>query len=147
VNRHGQFNTPFGHHKRVRLADEENLLAVSVALQNAKLQCANYDDILLETARQGDFIYLDPPYLPVSVFSDFKRYTPTQFSEADHKRLAEVFRELDRRGCLLLLSNSFHPKTKKLYQGFRLKTVAAPRFINCKGGSRGEVKELLVMNY
>jgi len=147
VNRQGKFNTPFGAHKSVRFVNEEELLAASTALQGAVLFCASYDEIVLERAQKGDFIYFDPPYLPVSVNSDFKRYTRNQFYEEDHVRLAEVFRVLDKRGCAVLLSNSFHPKVKELYRDYRLRTVSATRFINCKGGSRGEINELLITNY
>jgi DNA adenine methylase len=147
VNRKGQFNTPFGHAKNPRLADEDNILNVSERLKKVELDTASYDAILLANAKAGDFVYLDPPYLPVSAYSDFNRYTKGQFGEADHINLAKMFRELDKRGCYLLLSNSYHPKVHALYRGFRIKTVSAPRFINCKGGSRGDIKELLVTNF
>ncbi len=147
VNRSGQFNSPFGHYKSLRLVDEENLYAASEALKVVRLLHMNYESLLLDLVEQGDFVYLDPPYLPISIHSDFKRYTAGQFRETDHIRLAEVFRELDTRGAMLLLSNSFHPLVEKLYSGFRIETVAAPRFINCKGSSRGDVKELLVTNF
>lgn len=146
VNRQGRFNTPFGACKNARLIDEENLYRVSSALQDAQLLCDDYGEVL-KRATRGDFVYLDPPYLPISEYSDFKRYTPAQFYESDHVRLAEVFRVLDKRGCAVLLSNSFHPKIKGLYRGYRQRTVSAARFINCKGGGRGEISELLITNY
>ncbi len=147
VNRTGQFNTPFGHYSNVRLVDEETLSAASVALKDTVLSCADYEMMLLEQARKGDFIYLDPPYLPVSASADFKRYTPIQFYEADHVRLAHIFRALDTRGCYVLLSNSYHQKIKEFYRAYRMTITHAPRFINCKGGNRGAVQELLVTNY
>jgi len=147
VNRKGQFNTPFGHAKNPRLADDDNLMNVSERLKRVELDTASYDTILLQNAKIGDFVYLDPPYLPISAYSDFNRYTKGQFGEADHVNLANVFKELDKRGCHLLLSNSYHPKVHALYSEFKIKTVSAPRFINCKGGSRGDIKELLVTNF
>ncbi len=147
VNRKGLFNTPFGHTKNPRLVDEDNLLIVSDRLKKVELDTVSYDRVLLDNAKAGDFVYLDPPYLPISAFSDFNRYTKGQFGEADHINLAKVFEELDKRGCHLLLSNSYHPKVHALYSKFRIKTVSAPRFINCKGGSRGDIKELLVTNF
>jgi len=147
VNRFGQFNTPFGHYKNVKLVDEDNLFRASEALKRVQIKHAPFDSILLDHVGNNDFVYLDPPYLPISQNSDFKRYTAGQFRDDDHKMLARVFRELDSRGAKLLLSNSFHPLVEKLYQGFRIETVSAPRFINCKGSNRGEIKELLVTNF
>ncbi len=147
VNRLGQFNTPFGHYTNVRLVDEENLYAASEALKSVQIRHAGYETLALESVGHGDFVYFDPPYVPVSIHSDFKRYTAGQFRERDHIRLAEIFRELDSRGAMLLLSNSFHPLVEKLYDGYRIEIIAAPRFINCKGSSRGDVKELLVTNF
>lgn len=102
---------------------------------------------MLELAGEGDFVYLDPPYIPVGKFSDFKRYTKDQFSEADHERLAAVFRNLAEKGCFVLLSNSINAKTAKVYSGFAQRTVQMPRFVNCKGEGRGHVDELLISNY
>jgi len=146
VNRQGRFNTPYGQHSNVILVDPENLIAASAALCKAELVCADFAKIV-DKAQRRDFIYLDPPYVPVGKFSDFKRYTKDQFYEADQERLAQVFRELATRGCFVLLSNSFNAKTVKLYSGFVQRTVKMPRFVNCKGEGRGHVKELLISNY
>ena len=147
VNKLGKFNTPYGNNPRARYPDEETLLAASAILKNATLFCGDFSETIKRHARKKDFFYFDPPYLPISEFSDFKRYTAQQFNEADHIRLAEAFRELHDLGCYVLLSNSYHPKIKELYKGFEQKVVMAPRFINCRGNSRGHVKELLVSNF
>ncbi len=146
VNKQGQFNTPYGRHSNVTLVDPANLDAASKLLKRAKLACADYQTIL-EVAGKGDFVYLDPPYVPVGKYSDFKRYTKDQFDEADHERLAEVFRNLAAGGCFVLLSNSSNKKTSKLYSGFAQRVVKMPRFVNCKGEGRGHVDELLISNY
>lgn len=146
VNKRGQFNSPFGHYKQATLADEERLRAASDVLQNAELRSGEFDEIILEQAKAGDFIYFDPPYHPVSEYSDFKRYTKSQFRHEDHVRLASVFKELDKRGCILLLSNSWHEEMIRLYKEFRIETVQAPRFINCKGDRRGDIREIIVSN-
>jgi DNA adenine methylase len=146
VNKNGVFNTPFGLHKSVSLADGNNLYAVSAALRNAKLVCNDYSEIV-DSASAGDFVYLDPPYLPVGKYSDFKRYTREQFYESDHQQLADVFRALTEKKCLVLLSNSYHEKISNLFAGFHQATVSMPRFINCRGNGRGAVKELLISNY
>jgi len=125
VNARGEFNTPVGSYKRPTLYDRTNLLAASCALQDSQLESEDFRDILAE-ARRGDFIYFDPPYVPVSVYSDFKRYTADQFRDAEQQELARIFRELHKRGCSLVLSNSDHSRTRELYAGFNFAIVAAP---------------------
>ena len=127
VNARGEFNTPVGSNKNPNLYSRDNLLAASAALQDAQLEAQDFRQTA-EEARRGDFIYFDPPYLPISVHSDFKRYTPDQFREADQVELARVCRDLDARGCHLALSNSEHPRIRELYAGFNVAVVSAPRF-------------------
>ena len=145
VNAKGEFNTPVGSNKNPNLYSRDNLLAASEVLQTAQLEAQDFRKVLDET-RRGDFIYFDPPYLPISAYSDFKRYTPDQFREADQVELARVFRELDAKGCRVVLSNSEHPRTRELYAGFPIQIVSAPRFINCKPGRRGNISEVVVSN-
>ncbi len=146
VNKSGQFNTPFGHYGDIALVDERNLLCASELLRNATVVCRDYQAVL-DYAGKGDFVYFDPPYMPVSKHGDFKRYTKEFFYESDQKRLAEVFSELSNRGCLVLLSNSYHPKVAELYEGYHQTQVEVPRFVNCRGNGRGNVTELLISNY
>jgi len=146
VNKSGQFNTPFGHYEGVSLFDSDTIRAASHALRNANLLCSDYSAVL-ESATRGDFVYFDPPYLPIGKNSDFKRYTKHFFYEADHIALAKSMEKLHERGCSVLLSNSFHPRVAELYEDFFRLTVMAPRFVNCKGGGRGKIKELLIANY
>ncbi|MEW6107260.1 MAG: DNA adenine methylase, partial [Bacillota bacterium] len=89
----------------------------------------------------------DPPYQPISATANFTSYTRDVFGESQQKRLAAVFRELDRRGCYLMLSNSDSPLVRELYSQFRIETVMAKRYINCKGERRGAIPEALVLNY
>lgn len=145
VNAKGEFNTPVGSNKNPNLYSRDNLLAASDVLQNAQLEAQDFR-MTVDEARRGDFIYFDPPYLPISAYSDFKRYTLEQFREADQVELARVFRELDAKGCRVVLSNSEHPRTRELYAGFPIQVVSAPRFINCKPGGRGNISELVVSN-
>ncbi len=145
VNAKGEFNTPIGSNKNPNLYARDNLLAAAEVLQNAQLEAQDFRKTVDET-RRGDFIYFDPPYLPISAFSDFKRYTSDQFREADQVELARIFRELDAKGCHVVLSNSEHPRTRELYAGFPIQIVSAPRFINCKPGGRGNISELIVAN-
>lgn len=146
VNSRGEFNVPFGSYKNPRTCDEDNLRAVSEALQHTKLVHQHFADALKE-ARKGDFVYLDPPYQPLSATSNFTSYTSKCFGEADQKKLAKVFAELDRRGCKVMLSNSDNEFVQELYAGFRQETVYANRAINCRADRRGRISELLVLNY
>jgi DNA adenine methylase len=146
VNKNGNFNTPFGHGTAVNLVDERNLYRASDLLKSSTLLCQDYQSIL-DNAERGDFVYFDPPYVPVSKFADFKRYTKEFFYEADHARLAEVFASLDKRGCFVMLSNSFHETVSTMYRRYFQVTVQVPRFVNCKGEGRGNVSELLISNY
>jgi DNA adenine methylase len=146
VNRKGEFNVPFGSYKNPRTCDEDNLRAASDALRNARVEHKPFENAL-KTAKKGDFVYLDPPYQPLSATSSFTSYTSKCFGELDQKRLAEVFAELDRRGCKVMLSNSDNEFVRELYKQFRLETVYANRAINCRADRRGRISELLVLNY
>ncbi len=145
VNAKGEFNTPVGSNLNPGLYERENLLACSLALRDAQLEAEHFR-MLPREARKGDLIYFDPPYVAVSKYSDFKRYTADQFHDAEQAELANVFRELDSKGCHLVLSNSEHPRTRELYSSFKIAVVSAPRFINCKPGGRGIISEILVTN-
>ena len=148
VNSRGGFNVPMGSYKNPGIFDAENLRRVSQALQGVDLQVRHFAELVgLANQGGGDFIYFDPPYHPLSKTSSFTSFTAGDFKESDQKRLAEVYRELDRKGCKLMLSNSDCGFTRGLYKGFRLKTVRARRAINSKADGRGEINELLVLNY
>jgi DNA adenine methylase len=146
VNSRGQFNVPFGKYKNPRTCDEDNLHAASQALQKVSLSCSPFQTTL-KMARRGDFIYLDPPYQPLSATANFTAYTSRCFGEQDQEALAKAVAELDRRGCHFMLSNSDNDMIRDLYCQFRIETVYATRAINCKGDRRGRITELLVMNY
>ncbi|MDN5345013.1 MAG: adenine methylase [Clostridia bacterium] len=146
VNRLGQYNVPFGRYKNPRIVDEENLRAVQAALQGARIIPGDFSQVL-QYARPGDFVYLDPPYQPVSATAYFTSYTATAFSEEDQERLAGVFRALDRRQCQVMLSNSDTDLIRKLYRGYDIQEVSARRAINCRPERRGPVTELVIRNY
>jgi len=146
VNAKGEFNVPFGRYKNPSLYDRDNILACSRALQGKIITVGDYRDIC-KYAREGDFVYLDPPYQPLSTTANFTSYTKDAFGEADQKGLASVFRELDDRGCKVMLSNSATDFVKSLYQGYRIETLKATRAINSKPSGRGAIDEFLIMNY
>ncbi len=145
VNRRGEFNVPFGRHRNPTVCDAANLRAVSHALQGVRLLAADFERCL-EVAQAGDFVYLDPPYHPLSATASFTSYTAGAFGVEDQQRLAEVFRRLDRRGCQLMLSNSCTPLIEELYAGYQQLQVRANRPISARTDRRGAITELLVLN-
>ncbi len=145
VNRRGEFNVPYGKPKpSVQIFSEDNLLAVSRALQGVELAVRSFESSLLLATQPQDFVYLDPPYVPVSKTSNFAAYQKAGFDSSAQKQLAEMFRRYAVHGGLGLLSNSYCPETLRLYQGFVRHRIAARRSINSKGSARGLVSELLV---
>ena len=145
VNRAGRFNVPIGRYKNPRFHDPAALIAASAALRHVEILHSPFEEALSKAA-PGDFVYLDPPYDPVSATSSFASYTADGFTWDDQKRLARACIALNRRGVRFLLSNSATERVRELYRGFEQRTVRAPRFINSKAGSRGRVDELLVFN-
>jgi DNA adenine methylase len=155
VNRKGLFNVPFGDYANPTICNEENLIAVS-SLLIAKLGAAAWNDdftvgvairdfeIAVSDAKRGDAVYFDPPYVPVSKTANFTAYSKGGFNDEEQARLRDCFARLYKRGVHVLLSNSDTPFVRKLYKGFKLEKVQAPRRINSKGGKRGNVGELLI---
>ena len=146
VNSRGKFNVPFGKYKNPKIVDEQNIRNVSLVLKGVHIICEDFENIL-KYVRPDMFIYFDPPYHPLSGTAHFTSYTPASFREEDQRRLAAVYKELDKMGCKVMLSNSSTPLIWKLYQGYDITAVSAKRAINCKGNSRGPIAELVVRNY
>lgn len=146
MNRRGQFNVPFGDYPASAVLDEENLRAASRLLGGVALRAGDFQETLRDAAA-GDFVYLDPPYQPISRTSSFTGYTESQFGAQEQRRLAEVFRDLAERGCLVMESNSHAGLVKELYRGFHITPTRAPRAINCKGEGRGRITEFVITNY
>ena len=148
-NRSGQFNTPFGRYVNPKIVDKENLLAISAYLKTSdvKINCDSYQSVLDE-AKAGDFVYFDPPYVPLTKTANFAGYVKGGFGMNDQADLAKVYAKLSEMGVLVMLSNSNTDIIHELYKDFSIKTIHATRSINCKGGSRGkEANEVLVTNY
>lgn len=136
VNKGGQFNVPYGKYVNPKLFDEENFHEVSAQLRKVDIVCGDYKSVLRDYAQENDFVFLDPPYLPVSKYSDFKRYTKEQFYEEDHKELAEEIDRLRGIGCHVILTNSNHPLVHELYGKHELEIIGTKRHISCNGASR-----------
>lgn len=143
VNRQGRFNVPFGRYANPTICDEENLRAVSQVLRGVTLTSIDFQNTTF-VAKKGDAVYFDPPYVPISETSNFTAYSAGGFGLGEQERLRDCFATLDRRGVHVLLSNSDTPLVRKLYKGFKIETVEAPRRVNSKGSARGNVKELLI---
>lgn len=136
VNKKGQFNTPYGRYKNPTICDEKTLRAASEILKKATIVCGDYLDVLHEYAQPGDFIFLDPPYIPVTEWGDFKRYTKEQFYEEDQINLAQEVKRLQKLGCYIILTNSNHPMVHELYKDFKIDVIPTKRAISSKADSR-----------
>jgi DNA adenine methylase len=146
VNRKGEFNVPLGRYVNPTICDEENLRAASRALKLATIERSPFDEVL-KRARRGDFVYFDPPYVPVSSTANFVGYAKDGFGQADQERLAELFGNLKRRGVHVMLSNSDTPEVERLYRDHHLLKVMARRQVNSRKDRRGPVGELVVLGY
>lgn len=147
VNRQGKFNVPFGRYESPFKCDSTNLRAVSLALKNVEISSGDFETCL-EFAKREDLVYFDPPYQPLSKTSSFTSYTKKSFSEEEQRKLCEVFKKLDKRGCKIILSNSYTPFILNLYDNVGIiKEVFAKRAISCKASGRGAIKEAVILNY
>lgn len=136
VNKSGHFNVPYGKNSKAKFIRPETLRAAAVALQGTEIMLGDYKDVLKNHARAGDFIFLDPPYLPASEYADFKRYTKEQFDEEDHTELAVEVKRLQKLGCHVVLTNSNHPLVNELYEGLEITVHNTRRNISSKAGTR-----------
>ena len=136
VNKQGKFNVPYGKYANPKICDEDGLKAASEALKKAEILCGDYLLVLDHYAQPGDFVFLDPPYLPISEYADFKRYTKEQFYEEDHVELAKIIMRLQERGCHIILTNSNHPLVHELYAPFTIDVIQTKRHISCNGSTR-----------
>ena len=146
VNKKGKFNVPIGRYSDPPILDRSRLAEGSQALQGVSLRFEDFAE-LPNQVHQGDFVYLDPPYHPLSKTANFTSYTSGVFDEGEQRRLCRVFGELSDNGALVMLSNSDTGLVRELYQGFHIHVVRARRAINSKGGNRGEINELVITNY
>ncbi len=148
VNSQGQFNVPFGKYKNPNILDVAVLKAVNRYLNDHNVEILNVDfHESVKNTIKGDFIYLDPPYDPVSDTASFTGYDIHGFSKYDQIRLKNTFDELNRRGCKILLSNAYTNFIVDLYKDYKQTKISAIRAINSNAHKRGKVDEILVKNY
>lgn len=146
VNSKGEFNVPFGHYKNPRILDENNLINCSNLLQKTEIKHADFSKIL-KKVKKGDFVYFDPPYVPLSETSSFTSYTKDGFDMDMQLSLRDVCDELNYMGVKFLLSNSDTKLVNELYENYNIKKVFASRQINANADGRGKITEVLVRNY
>lgn len=153
VNSRGGFNVPFGRYRSPKILHEEVLLADSLAFRNTTIHLGDFTQAEPYIA-EGTFVYFDPPYRPLNRTSSFTQYSKNRFSDEEQRRLGAFYARCDAKGAKLMLSNS-DPRNAdpndwffdNLYAGYRIDRVPARRAINCDGSKRGEVREIIVMNY
>lgn len=136
VNQEGNFNVPWGRYKRRYEPNTAQFALTRSVLARARIELGDFRDVLEAEARKGDFIFLDPPYVPISSYSDFKRYTRLQFHDRDHYDMAALVRRLSERGCEIVITNSNHPLVHDLYRGYHIDVIATRRNVNSRANSR-----------
>jgi DNA adenine methylase len=160
VNGKGLFNVPFGRYGKPRILDEDRLRNASRALARAeRIESMDFSTFLLESCREGDFVYLDPPYVPVSTTSSFTSYAQGSFDVDDQRRLADTLAALHARSVRWMLSNSFTPVSRRIFVTGLMDRIGLPkrrpyvrriearRAINSRVDRRGPVHEYVLRNY
>jgi len=153
VNANGEFNVPHGRYDKPDIVNANNLRAVKKVLEDVKINVGTYSNFITLMDSKS-FVYFDPPYRPLPNTNSFKDYHKAQFGDKEQLELADLCRELDRRGVQFLLSNSDPKNTDETddffdeaYSGFQLIRTGANRNINSDGEKRGKISEILVRNY
>lgn len=150
VNSKGFFNVPFGKYTNPSIVNENNLRAVSKALRynSVSVMCRDFESILDDT-REGDFVYFDPPYQPISTTASFTSYTKQDFVNGGLERLAALCRKLDSKGCMVMLSNSDSEEVIDMFSSkpWKIERIRANRAINSNPKKRTGHFELLIKNY
>jgi len=146
MNNKGYFNVPFGFYKNPKIIDKENLIACAKLLQNTEIVLGSFLEIE-NKVKEGDFVYFDPPYVPVSQTSSFTKYYKDDFDYDMQFELKELCDRISKKKVYFMLSNSYIDFVTKLYKNYPIKKVDAIRAINCKGDRRGKINEAIITNY
>lgn len=152
VNKRGEFNVPFNNAKNPLICDEENLRECSELLQNVQMKTGDYSDCK-DFIDSETFVYLDPPYRPLTQTSAFTSYSENNFSDKEQLELGKFITEISSKGAKVLASNSDPKNTNKednffddLYSNFEIERITASRMINSNAKKRGAISELLISN-
>jgi DNA adenine methylase len=146
VNKSGQFNVPIGSSLDRVICDPFAIRNASKALQDVVITCLDFESAVKDV-NKGDFVYLDPPYFPVSEYSDFTRYTKEKFYKEDQVRLMQQFAKLNQKGAYVMLSNSNADFIKEIYSEFNVHPVSSGRLLNSRKEKRNKVTELVITSY
>lgn len=144
LNRAGQFNVPMGRYEKPSICNPDRLKRASVALRRASLLVQDFEETM-DICGPGDFLYLDPPYVPLNSTSNFTSYSASGFSEQDQIRLRDAIDRASARGATFLLSNSGSEFVERAYSHYQLVSVNASRRVNSNATRRGSIREFLVM--
>ena len=148
VNSKNQFNVPYGNYSNPKIVDEELINSISDYLNSNEINIMSGDfEESLNTVKEGDFVYFDPPYIPLNETSSFTSYTHEGFSYEDQVRLRDTVRKLTEKGVKVMVSNSSSELTIELYREFNIHYVDVTRTNGAKSTSRGVVKEVIITNY
>ena len=142
-NSRGKFNVPFGQKSHVTIINEQNVWAASRALSSATILHRSFETVTSD-AEPGDFVYFDPPYVPLEDTASFTSYLKGGFGPHEQTLLAETFTSLAAKGVNVMLSNSNTPTVIALYSQHTIDIVDARRNINSVGSARGTVEEVIV---
>lgn len=145
VNRLGQHNVPFAHRKKL-VCEDSDIAIVSNRLQNVDFMCEDFEKII-DMSSSGDFVYVDPPYIPTGTSEAFVGYTDGLFHYDDQVRLRDCLVRAGERGVKILASNSDTPISRELYKNFTIDTFMLKRLVSAKSSSRGYVTELIIKNF
>ena len=148
VNNAGEFNSPFGRYKSPNIVNEPVIKAVSKYLNSPQIQISSCDyALILKDIPTDSFVYLDPPYHPISESSSFTGYVQGGWDEGDQLRLRDVCNRLRNNGIKFLLSNSASDFIREIYSDYNIHIVQAKRSVNSNSSRRGQVDEFLIRNY
>ncbi len=145
-NAAGQMNTPFGRYHNPDIVQEKSLRAAHHVLKTATIAESDYRAVA-RLAEPGDWVYLDPPYAPVSKTANFTSYTAHGFNWADQEAMAQLVREMGQRGVFVMTSNADVPAIHDLYHGLPIQIVPARRAINSNPAKRTGITEVIITSY
>lgn len=153
VNKKGLYNVPMGEYKKPLICDKENIIAISSLLRNVEIKCGDYKECL-DFIDSKTFVYIDPPYRPISVTASFTSYDEKIFDDSEQVALGQFVDSINQKNAKVIISNS-DPKNiniddnffDELYQQYNISRVDAKRMINCNSEGRGVIRELLISNY
>lgn len=145
-NSKGGFNVPFGQKKNFPPLIKDDFQEVSRLLEHTEILNSDFEGTIVR-AKRGDFVYLDPPYIPIDITASFTSYHSEGFGVTDQQRLAKAMLELGKSGVKAMCSNSDTPLTREIYSQLNVATIQAPRMVSAKASGRGSVSELVITNY